>query len=511
MKRSSMTRRQFLHRFGAIGGSSLVFGAMDAWGMTGPSAGRRPQLSGPAADVRVIVLGAGMSGLVAGYELQRLGYDFRVLEARNRVGGVNHTVRRGTEITELNGERQVSDFDEGLYFNCGPWRIPHAHTGLMDYCRELAVPLQIFVNETDASYLYYEGEDYGALAGRKIRLREVKSDMWGYTSELLAKALDQDQLDLALSGEDEERLVEHLVRAGYLDDADYTYRGSEARGGGSPHDLSILLSSGFGSRIRSIDSGNGAQPMFQPIGGMDQIPMAFQRELGDRITLGAEVVRLRQTPEEVTVVYRDTRTGEEQEVTAEYVISCVPMPVLRRLDFDLSPEVATIVEDLEYSTSAKIGLQMRRRFWEQDEGIFGGHLYSNLPIGQFSYPSNDYLTQKGVLLGFYGSGNIADLAEQPVEARLRHVITETSKPHPQIAQEYESGFAVFWQNLEYSRGAYGRDPGEERLAVLSQPDRRLYLGCAGAGENPAWMEGAISAAWRTVETLHQRALNESAA
>ncbi|MQA91687.1 MAG: NAD(P)-binding protein [Gemmatimonas sp.] len=508
MKRSPITRRQFLHRFGAIGGSSLVFGAMEAWGMTGPSAGRRPQLSGRAGDARVIVLGAGISGLVAGYELQRLGYDFRVLEARDRVGGVNHTIRRGTEVTELSGEQQRSEFDEGLYFNCGPWRIPHSHTGLMDYCRELAVPLQIFINETDASYLYYEGEDFGALAGSRIRLREVKSDMWGYTTELLAKALDQNQLDLAMSGEDEERLVEYLVRAGYLDSEDYTYRGSDARGEGSPHDLSLLLQSGFGSRVQSIDSGNGAQPMFQPIGGMDQIPMAFQRALGDRITLGAEVVSVRQTPDEVAVVYRDTGTGEEQQVTADYVISCLPMPILRRLDVDLSPEVAAVVQDLEYSTSAKMGLQMRRRFWEQDDGIFGGHLYSNLPIGQFSYPSNDYLSEKGVLLGFYGSGDIADLAEQPVEARLRHVITETSKAHPQIAEEYETGFAVFWQNIEYSRGAYGRNPGEERLALLSQPDNRLYLGCAGASDNPAWMEGAISAAWRTVESVHERAQAE---
>ena len=98
----------------------------------------------------MLVLGAGVSGLVVGYELGKLGYDFRILEARDRVGGLAWTVRRGTEHTEIGGERQVCTFDEGQYVNVGPWRIPYSHTGVLNYCRELGVPLQIFVNEADA-------------------------------------------------------------------------------------------------------------------------------------------------------------------------------------------------------------------------------------------------------------------------------------------------------------------------------------------------------------------------
>ena len=64
-------------------------------------------------------------------------------------------------------------------------------------------------------------------------------------------------------------------------------------------------------------------------------------------------------------------------------------------------------EDVTYSNSAKMGLQMKRRFWEEDDHIFGGHLYSNLPIGEFSYPSNDYFSKKGVLLGLYSNGQSA--------------------------------------------------------------------------------------------------------
>ena len=102
----------------------------------------------------MLVLGAGLSGLVTGYELGKLGYDYQVLEARDRVGGLSWTVRKGSEHTEIGGEKQVCTFDEGQYINVGPWRIPHSHTGVLGYCKELGVPMQVFLNESDASYFY---------------------------------------------------------------------------------------------------------------------------------------------------------------------------------------------------------------------------------------------------------------------------------------------------------------------------------------------------------------------
>jgi monoamine oxidase len=500
-----MTRRQFLQRFGAVGGSSLVFGTMDAWALMGTPAGRRPVLSGSPGETRVLILGAGVTGLSAGYELRKLGYDLRILEARDRVGGVCHSVRRGTQETELTGEQQVCEFDEGLYFNAGPWRIPNNHGAVLDYCKELSVPLQIFVNEHDDSYLYYEGESYGELSGKRVRLREIKADMRGHTAELLAKAISQEQLDVPLSDDDVELFVRYLVGEGYLSSPDNVYVGSEARGDGSPWGLTALLRSGFANRVRSVEGGRNRMPWFQPVGGMDQIPMAFARSLGDLVTLGAAVESIRQTEDGVRVVYQDTRTGQKHEQVADYVVSCMPLSVLRTLDVDLSPAMADVVDTINYSSSAKIGIQMKRRFWEEDEGIFGGMAYTNLPIGQFSYPSNDYFTQKGVLLGFYGNGEIGSLTDKSIAERIEHVVTQTSKFHPQIGEEFETGYAAFWRNIKYSRGAYAGNPGA-RLAQLSEPDGRLYLGCAAVGTSPAWLEGAFGAAWGTVERLHKRVM-----
>ena len=505
---SVTTRRHVLGAFGVLGGSSLVMGAMNAWGLMGAAAGTRPVLQGRPTDTRVIVLGAGLSGLTVGYELGKLGYDYRILEARDWVGGLCWTVRRGASHTEIGGERQVCQFDEGQYLNGGAWRIPNADQGVLGYCKELGVPLEIFINTSDANYFYDERDTLGPLASRKVRLREVRADLWGSTAELLAKAMDQGQIDAPLTAEDKERLVEFLVGAGYLDSEDHVYRPPTSRGSQDHLDLSALLESGFGNRAGTLYAGTGGpDPVFQPIGGMMQIPLAFQRAIGERITLEAEVQTVRQTADGVRVAYTETRTAQEREETADYCVCCLPMSVLQRIDVDFSPEMAVAVNDSGHSGAAKMGLQMKRRFWEEDEGIFGGHLWArDLQLGEFSYPCNDYFSQKGVLLGFYGGGQTAGLAEMPVRRRVEHVLTQASKVHPQMRQEFETAYSVWWEKIPYSLGAYARTPEAAVLAQLSKTDGRTYIGSAGASSRPAWIEGAIRSAWRTVEALHERVM-----
>ena len=506
----TLTRRTFLEQFGFVGGSALVMSAMRSWELMAAQAGPRPVLSGRANGTKVIVLGAGVSGMAVGYELGKLGYNVRILEARERVGGVNWTLRRGATHTEVGpgGETQVCNFDEGLYHNGGPWRLPHWHTGVLGYCKELGVPLEVFINENESSYFYYEGEKFGPLAGKRVRLREVKADMLGYTCELMAKAVNQNALDVPLTAEDKERFVTFLVTEGYLDSADRVYKANRARGvEGDPHNFSSLLQAGFGSRIRSVMEGTGMAPMFQPVGGMDQFPKGFQRKLGDTITHGAEIVSIHQTAEHVKVVYKNVKTGAKTEVTADYVVSCLPLTILKDLDVNLSPETMAAVKATPYSPSAKMGLQMKRRFWEEDDRIFGGHLYSNLPIGNLAYPSWNYFGNKGIVLGFYGNGQMEGLVNKPVKDRIEHVLTHASKVHPQMRAEYETAYCTFWEKTPYSMGAFaGGGSGGDRLAVLGKPDGRLFLGCAAVSGNGGWQEGAIAAAWKQVKAVHERAM-----
>jgi monoamine oxidase len=168
--------------------------------------------------------------------------------------------------------------------------------------------------------------------------------------------------------------------------------------------------------------------------------------------------------------------------------------------------MAQAVSETGQADVAKMGLQMARRFWEEDEGIFGGHLWSrSLQLGEFSYPSNGYFMQKGVLLGYYGSSAQAGLDRMPVAGRVEHVLGQGSKVHPQIRDEFESAYCVWWEKVPYSLGGYGRTPSGDLLSRLSRPDGRIYMASANASSQPAWLQGAIEAGWRALEAVHARA------
>ena len=126
-----------------------------------------------------------------------------------------------------------------------------------------------------------------------------------------------------------------------------------------------------------------------------------------------------------------------------------------------------------------------------------------------------------MLLGFYGNGRRAGVVNMPSKGRVEHVLQHASKVHPQIRQELESAYCIFWEKIKYSMGAYaagggdgfvqggrggGGSGGGSRLAQLSKPDNRIFLGCAAVSTSPAWLEGAVAAAWGTVKSLHDRAM-----
>jgi monoamine oxidase len=243
---------------------------------------------------------------------------------------------------------------------------------------------------------------------------------------------------------------------------------------------------------------------------MDQIPKAFARAIGpSRITFNAEVQSVKQNERAATVTYRDTKAGRTHVLTADYVVICLPMSILAGLECALSPETMAAVRGTTHSNSAKMGLAMKRRFWEEDDQIFGGHLYSDLPIGEFSYPSTGYFSRKGVLLGLYlNGGQAGNLIDQPIAARVEHVLMHSSKVHPQIRQEFESAYAVWWRKVEYSGGGFAPSGTSARRAQLSKVENRLLIGSAATApySEPDWQEGAVAAAWQALTSLHERAM-----
>ena len=410
-----ISRRRLLARIGKAAGSAAMYQAMNAFGLTAESDYNGPiRLEGGTKGTSVLILGAGLAGLVAALELRKAGYKVQVLEARSRAGGRCRTLRGGDEQVELGFSSRTCAFDKDLYFNPGPWRIPYHHRALLDYCRRLGVPLEPFVQVNHNAYLHASQ----AFGGHPQRYRHVQADFYGCIAELLAKAAPQSSLSQAVTREERDKLLEALRFWGALD-KNYAYREgavSSARrgygrkpGGGlrgvpqpskpiAPRDL---LKSDLWRHLAVELFYNFQTTLFQPAGGMDRIADAFTREVGDVFTFGAKAISIGQDEHGVAVTYRDAKThGLEKKVHADWCVCTLPLSILRAIDLSVGRDLHDAIRAVPYASATKVGLQFKRRFWEEDEEIYGGITFTDLPIAQIGYPNGDYLsTGKGVLAG----------------------------------------------------------------------------------------------------------------
>src|SRR5215469_13757386 len=181
----AVSRRSLLKMIGTVAGSTAMYNAMTDLGFAQESGyAGPPKLGNPRSGASVLVLGAGIAGMVAALELRDAGYKVQVLEYNNRPGGRNWSLHGGDVYTELGGATQHVQFAPGQYFNPGPWRLPYHHQGILHYTKMLNVPLESFVQYNNASYVH----SAKAFGGKPKRFREVQADYDGYTAELLAKA-----------------------------------------------------------------------------------------------------------------------------------------------------------------------------------------------------------------------------------------------------------------------------------------------------------------------------------
>ncbi|MCA1586139.1 MAG: flavin monoamine oxidase family protein [Acidobacteria bacterium] len=503
-----LTRRHFIERIAAIGGASLAYEAMTGLGMLEAATQTPFALRGDGKGTRIAILGAGLSGLTVAYELGKLGYKCQVFEARQRPGGRAHTIRRGT-VSEEDGPTQTCSFDEGQYFNCGAMRVPYHHTTTLQYARELQVPIETFALTAENAYFYQTKAS--ALANRRVRLREVRADLEGYVAELLSKAVSEEKLNEAVTSADREQLLEYLRGAGALDD-ERRYRGSPLRGADEPRSpdgslryTPLALSDLLGSRMGGyLDLGFQYQEtMVQVVGGTDRLPQALAARIKDKITYQAVAKEMHQSERGVSVVYAD-RSGKLHKVEAEYCVCAIPLPLLAALETDFSPEIKQRIASVPYSAAGKMGLQFKRRFWEEDDHIYGGASKTDMEISQIVYPSSGYLTQKGVLVGYYLQGqNGRPIGDRTPAERQALALEQGARIHPQYQAEFETAFSVAWHRVPWSKGAWS-NMGAALRKELSQPLGRVYLAGDHLNMN-AWMQGAFESARQVATAVHARA------
>jgi monoamine oxidase len=513
------TRRRFLQSVGRLAGAGALYDTMVAMGLLQvPTAWAGPPMlpAAQGAGKRVAILGAGIAGLAAAYELRKAGYSCTILELLDRPGGRNFTARRGTRVVEDAGPQgrtvQTCAFDDGLYMNLGPARLPFHHPRLMHYCRELAIPLEVYVMSATAN-LYQTDRAFG---GQPMPRYRLGNDANSHIAELLDKAVGRNALDAELAADERQAFLDMLRSFGDLPSAVATVGGETPRNQcltpmtvqalctGNPRlPLAELLRSGFWQhRFNQPLEGEWQPSLFQPVGGMDRIVDAFVARIGkSTVRYNAEVLEIANQPDGVEVGWRDRRTGRTALLRADYCLSNLPLPRLARLKANLSPEFRAAVEHARFGALYKLAWQANRRFWEQPPtNIYGGISYTDRPITQLWYPSNDYMSRRGVLATYSYFAQAEAYGRMALAERIAAARRDAAMLHPELSSEAlapsDKAISIAWNQAEGQSGGLAVwDPSSaadtRAYQRLLAPDGRLFVIGDQVSPLGGWQEGAF--------------------
>lgn len=510
----STTRRSFIQSIAKLGGYSAAYSTMNAMGLIPlPTASLLPELApGFGKGKKVLVLGAGIAGLVSAYELRKAGYSVTVLEARHRPGGRSWSVRKGTTVEFTDGSKQHCDWEDGHYLNAGPARIPSHHVNLLDYCQKLNVPLEVEVNFSRSALMQSERLNGGAA----VPQRRVMHDTRGYIAELLSKAASQHALDQELSHEDVVRLLDFLQGYGDLN-KDGKYTGTARAGFKAPRSagpalaqlheplkLAELLAANMQKGEFYEEQIDWQATMFQPVGGMDRIAYGFARVVGDLIVYEAPVSDIVTGPSSVSVTY--SKGGRQHTLSADWCICTLPISILANTSNNFTPETKKAFTGMPMAALYKIAWEAPR-FWEKENRIYGGISFPDQTVDLVWYPSDKLFSPTGILIGGFNAerdsatGAPTAFGQLTREGKLAASRQAVDKLHPGRSSLLAKPIYISWQQIPYSLGCYADnhlDGSAPAYAQLDKPEGRTIFAGDYLSQLVGWQEGATLSAHRAI-------------
>ena len=453
----------------------------------------------------VIILGAGLAGLTAAWELEQSGHNVVVVEAQIRPGGRILTLREG--------------FTPGLSAEAGAMSFSDGYRHLMQYVRLFQIPYESLgtaaVRSAGATALYH-------LRGQLLQAQAEGMVDWPFDLTAEERALGQmgilrKYILSLLDGVDDPTSSYPLPD--WVKPYDQkTLRKLAAERGASRGAQELVRSTFWFGGMRYDESAAACllsdlslfyrgQTAYGFPGGSDVLPLAFASRLRNQVRYGTEVVRIKQSQEQVEIV---VKVGDVLDrLTAERVVCTIPFSILRHIEIDppLSPPKREVVYGLEYHPVTRVYLQVSQRFWES-EGVTGGAL-TDLPIGQVQEHPIFRTGAEGdrTLLEAHVRGDVAPVLDAMAEdERLRFVLTEMEKVHPGVSKYYEGGQSKSWQNDPWSRGAFSSfRPGQMTgwLPKIVRPEGRIHFAGEHTSIFPATLEGAVESGARAAREIEE--------
>ena len=461
-------------------------------------------------DNTVTVLGAGIAGLAAAWQLEQHGYRVKVLEGSGRLGGRIYSHRFGT-----GPDAPVAEL--------GAMRIPAHHTTTLDYIDRLGLTSEL---RPFRSLLSGGGPLIGtrgghlrsraAAAGPLAQLRAGLS-LGRYGEQTLHFGAQLTVLVDAAAPASVRRDVRHDLHATLLDRVERldlrSYLGDDDqldlhRIFAAHPQLPAGCSGDLSSFLDDVLTGTG-NDLLRIRGGMHQPTDRLAGRLSRPVLRNQQITGIETGPNGVLVQVR--HNGRTVTHRSRYAICTIPFPILRRLQLTgFSSDKLDILREVRYAPATKVALHCRQPFWQQ-AGIPEGAAGSGGRIRQTYYPAVDGDPAHGaVLLASYTIGEDTDpLDRQPAPQRVIAVLGELADIHPELRRPgmVRGAASIAWGLHRWSGGGctirWGKDAAaiENERRRAARPEHSLFFAGEHCSATPAWIEGALQSAHETVDHL----------
>ena len=438
----------------------------------------------------VIVIGAGLAGLAAAYDLHRVGWKVTVLEARYRLGGRVHSIR---------------SFAHGQVAEGGGEFIEDTHARMLALAREFDLKLG------RVGSWQGQREDWGSFGGIAgpmldsgiwgVNFQEEVDHVWRALAKLGKRVPDPYQPQTA----GEAGLLDQQSALDWLDSLDvhplaknHFIQHLRAEYTTEPERFS-LLDLARNAALYYMDG--HAHENFRVVGGNDLIPCALGDALPD-VQLNAIVTSVRLLPDEVEVTHQ--QNDSHVTVRSAFTILAIPLTTARRIDFHSSlPAVhQRMVDEVSYGTVTKVLIQYRKRFWR--ERGWNGRLATDSGIVYTWHATSHLESEDGILTIYTGGAPAERLSELTDEQRIRTAVDEIERLFPGSSDLIEHTATVAWRNEAFTRGSYmALAPGEvtAHWQALTQPAGRLFFAGEHATVLQGYMEGAVESGQRAARLI----------
>ncbi|MDX8360237.1 flavin monoamine oxidase family protein [Cytobacillus sp. IB215316] len=450
----------------------------------------------------IIIIGAGLAGLVAASLLKNAGHKVTILEGNDRVGGRVHTLR--------------SPFSSSQYFNTGSMRIPENHRFVLSYINKFKLPTNLFINQTPLDKIYINGT-HTTLSTVKCNphilnypLDETES---GKTAvELLLSALQPIVNFIQQNPEKNWKIAEKKYRKysfGFLLQSYFSYGAIDMID--TMLDLKAFSGVSLIEVLRKMSFFTANIRYYEITGGMDYLPRAFLTQLKSDILFNQKMIKIINRKFNVGIETLHQKNLTLSTFTGHLAIVTVPFSTLRFVKVEpydsLSYEKRKAIRQLNYMPSTKIAIEFKSRFWEY-AAQYGGRSITDLPIRFSYYPSYGIGTKgNAVVLASYTWADEALLWDSlSEEERIQYALIDLAKIYgQQVFLEFVSGSSFSWSQNPYSSGAFTAfDPGQEYSLApsISTPEGKVHFAGEHTTQTVGWMQGAIESGIRVAHEVN---------